>query len=173
MPPRTRKTATKPSQADGNPTVAEVEAAVDILETPDSELEKLAAVDDDENPIPEELQFTTKGRTAPARDKSDSEVLSVDGTELIAFRPEPAAWNLLIGAMSKSSNAADKSHAVWRLITHVFDDASLMYIEDRLLAPGDDFDQAILEKIVLALIDRWTPQLNRAQRRELAGRNRR
>ena len=77
MPPRARKTATKPSQADGNPTVAEVEAAVDILETPDVELDKLAAVKDDENPIPEELQFTTKGRTAPARDKSDSEVLSV------------------------------------------------------------------------------------------------
>ncbi|WP_415395219.1 hypothetical protein ACMTN4_07565 [Rhodococcus globerulus] len=173
MPPRARKTAVKPSQADGNPTIDEVESAVDVLEATDAELDELALVDDEDNPIPEELQFTTKGRTTPVRDKSDAEVLSVDDVELIAFRPEPAAWNLLIGAMSKSSNAADKAHAVWRLITHVFDDGSLMYIEDRLMAAGDDFDQAILEKIVLALIDRWTPQLNRAQRRKAAERSRR
>ncbi|MGW6376222.1 hypothetical protein ACWFRB_09185 [Rhodococcus sp. NPDC055112] len=169
MPPRTRKPATtKPSQATGEPTEAEVTAALDVLDKTDAELEALALVDDDENPIPDELQFTTGSTPTVDRSEAEAEVLSVDGHELIAFKPEPAAWNLLIGAMSKSATASDKAYAVMDLVNHVFDDASLMYIKERLMARGDSFDQAFLEKIVVSLIKRWTPDLNRAQRRASA-----
>lgn len=170
MPPRTRKPAVKPSQADGTPTDKDVSAALDILETPDDILDELALVDDKDNPIPDELQFTT----TPSTDKPKVEgtILAVDGHELIAFQPKPAAWNLLLGSMSRSANAADKSYAMWDIIRNVFDDTSMMYIQDRLMAPGDNFDDEILANIVVALIEKWTPDLNRAQRRAAAQRRR-
>ena len=166
MPPRARKATTKttkPSLATGEPTEAEVNAALEVLDKSESDFEELGAVDDADNPIPDELQFTTTA-TEP-RPQAQAEVLSVDGHELYAFKPEPAAWNLLIGAMSNSATAADRAYVVMDLVNHVFDDTSLMYIRERLMARGDNFDQAILEKIVIALIERWTPDLNRAQRR--------
>ncbi|MFE5789540.1 hypothetical protein [Rhodococcus erythropolis] len=169
MPPRARKTTTKPSQSDGNPTDADVSAALDVIETPDSELDELAVVDDADNPIPTELQFsTTRPAAEAAKPKTEATLLTVDGYELVAFQPKPAAWNLLLGSMSRSANAADKSFAMWDIVRNTFDEASMMYIQDRLMAPDDEFDDEILSNIIVALIKQWTPNLNRAQRRAAA-----
>ncbi|RDI32462.1 hypothetical protein DEU38_103195 [Rhodococcus sp. AG1013] len=171
MPPRTRKTTVKPSQADGAPTQDEIDAAVEVIETPDDVLDEPEIVDSEDRPIPEELQFSTEDLPErPDRTELESDVLTVDGFELIAFKPETAAWSLLIGAMSKSASSADKSYAIWDIVRNSFDDASLMYIQARLMDPADKFDQAFLEKIILALIERWAPPSNRAERRKSARR---
>jgi hypothetical protein len=167
----TRKNTVKPSQADGAPTQDEIDAAVEVLETPDEVLDEPPVVDSEDRPIPEDLQFSTEDLPErPERDELEGEALTVDGFELVAFKPEPAAWNLLIGAMSKSASSADKSFAVWDLVRNSFDDASLMYIQARLMDPADKFDQAFLEKIILKLIERWAPPSNRAERRKSARR---
>lgn len=169
MAPRARKTAVKPSQADGSPTQDDIDAAIDVIETPDEVLDEPPVVDSEDRPIPAELQFSTAD--LPERsDKVESDILSVDGFELVAFKPEPAAWSLLIGAMSKSASSADKAYAIWDIVRNSFDDSSLMYIQERLMDPADKFDQAFLENIILSLIDRWTPTANRAERRSRARR---
>lgn len=170
MPPRARKTTVKPSQADGSPTQNDIDAAVDVITTPDDVLDEPAIVDAQDRPIPEELQFSTEDLPElPDRTEVESDVLMVDGVELVAFKPAPAAWSLLIGAMSKSATSADKSYAVMDLVRNSFDEASYMYIQTRLMDPADKFDQALLEKIILTLIERWAPS-NRADRRKAARR---
>lgn len=170
MSPRTSKTTVKPSQADGSPTEAEIDAAISVIETPDDVLDESTVVDAEDRPIPDELQFSTEDLPElPDRTEAESDVLMVDGVELVAFKPAPAAWSLLIGAMSKSATSADKSYAVMDLVRNSFDEASYMYIQTRLMDPADKFDQALLEKIILTLIERWAPS-NRADRRKAARR---
>lgn len=169
MPPRTRRTTTtKPSQATGEPTEAEVAAALDVLDKTDAELDEPTLVDDEENPIPESLQFSTAGKEPKEPTDDEMKVISIDGHELFAFKPERAAWGLLLGALSNSANSADRSYAVMELVNSSFDEPSLLYIHSRLRARGDAFDQELLEKIVLALIEEWAPKMNRAARREQA-----
>ncbi|MDH6279540.1 hypothetical protein [Prescottella agglutinans] len=171
MAPRARKTIVKPSQADGSPTQDEIDAAIEVIETPDDVLDEPVIVDAEDRPIPEELQFSTEDLPErPDKSEIESDILTVDGFELVAFKPEPAAWSLLIGAMSKSASSADKSYAIWDIVRNSFDDASLMYIQARLMDPVDKFDQAFLEKIILTLIERWAPPSNRADRRKAARR---
>lgn len=171
MTPRARKTTVKPSQADGAPTQDDIDAAIDVIETPDDVLDQPPVVDSEDRAIPDDLQFSTDDLPErPDRTEVEGDVLTVDGFELVAFKPEPAAWSLLIGAMSKSATSADKSYAVMDLVRNAFDEASYMYIQARLMDPADKFDQAFLEKIILALIERWAPPSNRADRRKAARR---
>ncbi|MDI9914346.1 hypothetical protein [Rhodococcus sp. IEGM 1379] len=168
MPPRTRKTATKPSQADGNPTAREVEAVLDIIETPDEILDAPKVIDDKGLAIPDELQFSTDDLPDLPDDDGHIEYLTVDGFELMARKPEPAAWNLVIGMMSDDATAADKARSLQTFINHVFDDQSRIYINRRLFARGDKFDQDFLERIVVTVIERFTPETNREERRARA-----
>ena len=169
MPPRTRKAATKPSQADGNPTTREVEKVLDIIETPDEVLDSPKVVDDEGLAIPDELQFSTDDLPEPDEgDDTDIEYLTVDGFELMARKPEPAAWNLIIGMMSDDATAADKARSLQTFVNHVFDDQSRIYINRRLFTRGDKFDQDFLERIVVSVIEKFTPESNREERRARA-----
>ncbi|MDI9898446.1 hypothetical protein QM716_01110 [Rhodococcus sp. IEGM 1409] len=168
MPPRARKTATKPSQADGNPTTKEVEKVLDIIETPDEILDTPKTVDDEGAPIPAELQFSTEDLPDLPEDDGHVEYLTVDGFELRARKPDPSAWNLVIGMMSDDATAADKARSLQTFINHIFDEPSRMYINRRLFTRGDKFDQDFLERIVVTIIERFTPETNREQRRARA-----
>lgn len=169
MPPRARRTATKPSQADGNPTTREVEKVLDIIETPDEILDAPKTVDDEGIAIPAELQFSTEDLPdVPEPDESDTEYLDLDGFILVARKPDPSAWNLVIGMMSDDATAADKARSLQTFINHIFDEPSRMHINRRLFARSDKFDQDFLERIVVTVIERFTPESNREQRRARA-----
>lgn len=174
MPPRAR--TTKPSQSTGEPTTTQVEKAIEVIETPDDILDEPRFVDDEDRVIPDEFQFSTADLPEPpAPTDDDTEVLTVDGTNLLAMRPEPSAWNLLIGSFSDDATSADKARSLQTFINHVFDERSRMYINRRLLTRGDKFDQDFLERIVVTLIEKWTPDVgtNRKQRRQTARKKRR
>ena len=174
MPPRAR--TTKPSQSTGEPTTAQVETAIDVIETPAEILDEPRIVDDEDRVIPDEFQFSTADLPEPPEPtEDDTAYIGVDGFKLRALRPEPSAWNLLIGSFSDDATSADKARSLQTFINHVFDEQSRMYINRRLLTRGDKFDQDFLERIVVSLIERWTPEVttNREQRRAAARKKRR
>lgn len=171
MPPRKR---TSPSKATGEPSEAELEGAVKVLESPEDELAKDSYVDDDELPIPDDLVFETpkKDRSEETEKPDDVIEFKIDDQLCVAVRPDPGAWVLLIRSLASSNTWVDRIDAIMAIVDNTFDDASKYYVRTRLMARGDDFDSELLMRIVQKLVETWTPRDgNRAQRRQIARAN--
>ncbi|MGV9742872.1 hypothetical protein [Nocardia farcinica] len=164
MPPRTRKPRTEPLPTEG---VAE---ALTVLETPEQVIPPV--VDDVGAVIPPELQFTT-----PDTDDGDAEVpdedlleFSVDGEILIAYKPSPEQWGVLMAMMSTASTMADRWQAMQTFSATVLESASHMYVQRRLLDRTDRFGVETFDKVLQGIIAAFSPTPNREQRRAAARR---
>lgn len=118
-----------------------------------------------ERDIPEDLTFTTKRKTA--EDDTDSDVLDIklDEAVLYARKPSKGAWSLVLGAVSRSANQADKTQAMLEFVFCSFDQPSQILLKSRMLDPEDEFDIDDLSRIVSRLIEKWAPAQSRADRR--------
>lgn len=175
MPPR-KRTAPRPSRATGDVSPSEVEAAKKKIATSKQEYadQPPEYLDDDDGPIPAELNFETaqKDRSADPDDPDDVIEFMIDGQLCVAVRPDPGAWILLIRSLGSSKTFVDRVEAIMSIVDDTFDDATKFYVHSRLRARGDSFDVEILAKVVNALVDKWTPKEgNRAQRRQTARSN--
>jgi hypothetical protein len=143
---------------------------------------EVAVLDDDELPIPEELIFNTPEPTEEelaAKEKEDPDAVvefQVDGTILVAYRPDSGAWTLILAALSKAANISDRTNAIMNFVYASLDEASQQYVTSRLMDRDDRFDIEVLAKVMNGLIKKWAPAQSRAQRRSAArsrGRGRR
>lgn len=175
MPPRARKTATrrtaptKPSESLGDPSPEQIKAAQAKLEEPAEKLDATETyVDDDDNDIDDTLVFSTDDYATDdvEDDPNDTKFITVDGQELMATKPDPGAWVVLISSLAGSATVVDRTQAIMSIVDDAFDEESRLYIHTRLRARKDKFNINILADIVNGLIAAWTPeQLNRAERR--------
>jgi hypothetical protein len=100
----------------------------------------------------------------------------VDGTILVAYRPDSGAWTLILAALSKAANISDRTNAIMNFVYASLDEASQQYVTSRLMDRDDRFDIEVLAKVMNGLIKKWAPAQSRAQRRSAArsrGRGRR
>ena len=143
-----------------------VDEALAVVETPGKVIPP--RVDDDDNPISDDLVFTTPEGPAPELTPDDILEFRVDGRDLIAIRPNPDQWGVLMTMLSKSATIADRVAAMQNFAATTLDEASYMYLQGRLLDREDLFGTEMFDKIVSALIHKFTPEGNRAERRAAA-----
>lgn len=162
-PRRPRKKAAEPLPREG------VDDALAVINGPDEPTPPV--LDDQERAIPAELQFSTDDDDGDGgtEDGDDGLVeLNVDGDTVIAFRPTKEQWGALMGMMSRASTVADRIHALQLFSSHVLDEASYLYVERRLMDRKDKFGQKTLTRVLNAIIDHYSPDLSREERRQLA-----
>lgn len=123
---------------------------------------------DDDVSVPEALVFRTRPREESADEVDEDDVLAIDldGQKLYAMKPAPAAWTLVLSAVSQSATQADKAHALMQFVHACFDEAGRMVINHRMLDASDDFDINLLSDIINQLIMKWAPEQTEAQRRQ-------
>ena len=158
-----------------------VNGALDVLSKdlpdtadPDDDALDGDLVDDDQpgtgRAVPQELVFTTSSSDDGDEDQPEVEVeveeLKLDGVTLYAAKPTGGAWTLVLSTVSRAATQADKAHALLNFVFSAFDEASQMWIQNRLYDPSDKFDVDTLADIVNALIERWAPEQTRQQRRD-------
>ncbi|MGW4123619.1 hypothetical protein [Nocardia sp. NPDC004711] len=165
MPPRTRKPV-KPA----NPLPAEgVEDALTVINEP--ELVIPPVLDDAERPIPAALQFTTgSGEDSADPEISDDDILefSIDGHTCVAIKPTEEQWGVLMGMISGSSTMPERVFAMQQFASHTLDEESFHYVQRRLLDRTDEFGTEVYHKVLTAIIDHFSPKLNRTERRRVA-----
>ncbi|WP_282775873.1 hypothetical protein [Nocardia sp. CC201C] len=164
MPPRTRQPKT------AAPLPAEdVDTALTVINTPDQVIPPV--VDDDARPIPAALQFTTgDGDEQASEEIAEEDILefSVDGHVLVAIKPSPEQWGVMMAMLSKSATMAERIHAMQQFASHVLDEPSYLYVEGRLLDRRDRFGTEVYTQMLNAIIEHFSPQLSRRDRRRLA-----
>jgi hypothetical protein len=168
MPPRARRTpaakkATAPLPTEG------VDEALTVLETPEKVIPPV--LDDGGTPIPAALQFTTDSSDDdPDPEIPDEDILelSVDNHLLVAIRPTPEQWGVMMAMMAGSSTMAERWQAMQTFASHVLDEPSYMYVQGRLLDRNDKFGYTVYEKMLRSIIDHFSPDMNRAERRAQA-----
>lgn len=143
-----------------------VDEALDVIETPEKKVPP--AVDDTDNAIPDDLIFTTPEGQAPEITEDDILEFKVDGQTLIAIRPNPDQWGVLMTLLSRSATIADRVSSMQTFASKVLDESSFMYLQNRLLDRDDLFGSEKFDEILTALINKFTPEGNRAQRRAAA-----
>lgn len=143
-----------------------VDEALAVVETPEKVIPP--KVDDTETPISDDLIFTTPAGEAPAITADDILEFQVDGRELIAIRPNDEQWGVLMTLLAKSATIADRVAAMQTFASTVLDEASFLYLQNRLLDRNDLFGTEMFDKVITALIEKFTPEGNRAQRRAAA-----
>lgn len=153
------------------PSTAVVDDALQVLRTdlPEPSVAPADAPpeqDVEEVPIPDELTFTTEAKTPDSVSSSDVLELRLDEDVLYARKPSKGAWSLIIGAVSRSANEADKTQALLEFVYASFDQASLVLIKNRMFDPNDSFDVDDLARMVDALVRKWAPSSSRAERRK-------
>lgn len=153
------------------PGTAVVEDALQVLRTDLPELPVTPAdpspeQDVEEVPIPDELTFTTETKEPDAASASDVLELKLDEDVLYARKPSKGAWSLIIGAVSRSANEADKTQALLEFVYASFDQASLVLLKNRMFDPADSFDVDDLARMVDALIRKWAGPSSRKERRK-------
>lgn len=158
------------------PSADDVEKAAAVLEgnvLEDGETLDRGDLDDEGSEIPEELKFTTgvKEKKEPSAD--DVMEFEIDGHPCYARKPSDGAWTLILAAFSNASTTADRTNAIMQFMYATLDEASHMYVQNRLLENSDDFDVDVLAKVAAALLKKWAPKPNRADRRAAAGRPKR
>lgn len=165
MPPRPRTSKSKTSA----PLPSEgVEDALAVINTPEQALNP--PLDDGGSAIPAALQFTTSTGDSDTGEVEDADVLefSVDGTALHAIKPTPEQWGVLMGLMANVSTVAERIHALQTFASHVLDETSYMYVQNRMLDRNDKFGTDVYNKMLNAIIDHFSPKMNREERRRLA-----
>lgn len=168
--PPARKTPARKKIVEAElPPVEDVDAALDVLAKSPEELET-EVVDEDDQPIPDDLQFSTADREPVALTDADFLEFAVDGQALTAIRPDAAMWTILLASLSNAATVADRSQAIMAFVDHTLDDESKMYVRHRLSDRKDAFDTELLAKIIDSLITYWAPKPNRAERRRAAQR---
>lgn len=163
---RTRKKTPEPLPTEG------VDDALTVIEAPETVIPPV--VDDSGILIPDDLIFTTEGEAAPA-EISEDDILEfqVDGQDLIAIRPNPEQWGILMQLLAKSATIADRFASMQAFASAVLDDASFLYLQNRLFDRNDPLGTDLYDKILTRLIERFTPEGNRAERRAAARQARR
>lgn len=158
------------------PTPEAINAAMEILrkDLPATREEPADEVDaeTEEVPIPEELTFSTAGRTPDPDADGDVLELVLDGTTLYAKKPKGGAWTMLIGAMSNSATDADRTQAMLQFVNSAFDRPSQLLLTNRLLDSEDPLEIDVITTIIEALLKKWSPEQSRAERRKALGRRR-
>lgn len=143
-----------------------VDEALAVVETPEQVIPP--KVDDSGSPIADDLIFTTPTGPAPEISAEDILEFEVDGQTLIAIRPNPDQWGILMTMLAKSATIADRVAAMQSFASTVLDEASFLYLQGRLLDREDLFGTELFDKIITALIKKFTPEGNRAERRAAA-----
>ncbi len=160
---------------DDEPAEELVVDALAVLRTdlPDEDAEPLDGdvLERDDTPetvadIPSELKFTTKRKDADADRDSDVLEIDLDGDVLYARKPSKGAWSMVLGAVSRSANQADKTQAILEFVFASFDQPGQILIKNRMFDAHDDFDIDDLSEIVSRLIAKWAPAQSRADRRQ-------
>ncbi|MBF6298214.1 hypothetical protein IU459_11750 [Nocardia amamiensis] len=167
MPPRERKSAAKKTSA-LLPTEG-VDEALTVIETPEEVIPPV--VDDTGATIPAELQFTTGSDETDAEPEiADEDILelSVDGHVLYAIKPTVEQWGAMMAMMSRAATMADRIHAMQKFASTVLDEPSYQYVESRLMDRNDKFGHEVYDKMLRGIIDKFSPDMNRAQRRAQA-----
>lgn len=122
-------------------------------------------VDAGERDIPDDLTFTTKRKTDEDDAEGDVLEIKLDDAVLYARKPSKGAWSLVLGAVSRSANQADKTQAMLEFVFCSFDQPGQILLKSRMLDPEDEFDIDDLSRIVTRLIEKWAPAQSRADRR--------
>lgn len=132
----------------------------DLLDTED--------YDATEREIPADLTFTTKKKTP---DAGAGEILEMklDDQVIYARKPSKGAWSLVLGAVSRSANQADKTQALLEFTFAALDQPSQILVKSRMFDAHDDFDIDDLSAIVSKMIEKWAPAQSRAERRHALG----
>lgn len=162
-PRRSRKQKAEPLPREG------VDDALAVINGPDDPIPPV--LDDQDNPIPAELQFSTDDDDGDEGNKTGDDglvELKVDNDTVIAFRPTKEQWGALMGMMSRASTVADRIHALQLFASNVLDEASYLYVERRLMDRTDKFGQKTFTKVLNGIIDHYSPDLSREERRQLA-----
>lgn len=107
-----------------------------------------------EQPIPDELVFTTTTKPTADRQRVD---LSLDGHPLVAYRPKDAILGMLTTAASRDSGIGDMVLALTQFLRAALDEDSFRHVNARLTDPGDPLELDPLVSIMEALIGRWLP----------------
>lgn len=170
----TPKPATKRTVKRAKPLPSEgVEAALDVIETPDEVIPP--TVDESGVEIPADLQFVTPARGDESEEVSEDDLLefTVDGEVLIAIKPNAEQWGMLTALIAKSATFADRAHGLQTFASYVLDEPSFLYVQTRLLDRNDTFGGELLGTIIDKLIKHWAPEqttTSRAARRQAARR---
>lgn len=172
MPPRTRTAAksTTPRRKPIEPLPSEgVDEALEVINGPDEPVAPV--VDDAGRAIPLELQISSEdddGDSGSGDSDEDMFEFAVDGHTIIAWRPTKEQWGMMMGMMSRASTVADRIHAMQVFAVNVLDETSYLYIETRMLDRKDRFGTKTFSKVLNLVIDHFSPDLNREERRQLA-----
>ncbi|MFI7527478.1 hypothetical protein [Nocardia salmonicida] len=143
-----------------------VDEALAVIETPEQVIPPI--VDDSDTAIPDDLIFTTPEGPAPEITDDDILEFKVDGQKLIAIRPNPDQWGVLMTMLARSATIADRVAAMQNFASTVLDEASFLYLQNRLLDREDLFGSEKFDEILTKLIKKFTPEGNRAERRAAA-----
>nr|WTA71319.1 hypothetical protein OHB51_35585 [Micromonospora sp. NBC_00855] len=143
-----------------------VDEALAVIETPEQVIPP--KVDDNDLAISDDLIFTTPEGPAPEITDDDMLEFQVDGQNLIAIRPNPDQWGVLMTMLARSATIADRVAAMQNFASTVLDEGSFLYLQNRLLDREDLFGTEMFDRVISAIINKFTPEGNRAERRAAA-----
>lgn len=146
--------------------------AGDLGEEDDEVYDIYGDEEEDQEPVPDGLVFTTAAKPKPKTEGPDTVTFELDGERMVAVRPVDDAFVLLTAAGARSMPSPEKTAAIINFLDECFDEPTAMRIRDRLLDHDDPFDfkdglMPILEKLLRI----WTnAKRGRSQRRRRPGR---
>lgn len=125
----------------------------------DAPLDPDAVLDADGNEIPDEWQFTSKGKV----EKREVKSFALDGMRLTAVKPLPMVWAFLLGSLSNAATKADKTKAILDFLQATLTEPSWMLLLEEMKT-NPRFEPDTFGEITDKLIRHWAPS-NRAERR--------
>ena len=145
-------------------------AALGLKAPPDADDDTLIdgeiVTDDQGQPIPDELTFTTP---EPDEDEPEPEsaAFRLDGKVYYAYKPSDGQWTMLLSSLDPHATVGQRANAVLSFIQACVDEPTWMLLHHRLTDRADKFDVNVLADVVTALINRWGKDKagNRATRR--------
>lgn len=130
---------------------------------------------DDLTDVPVELQFTSD-----SGNRRDPEVIdiAIDGRKFTLTQPSTAFLTLVAtGVFSENTSQADKVLTMFNIIRTCMDPIGAAYVNERIRATDNSFDDELLGSIVGTVLKKWAPEIendlqpkpaNRAERRQAA-----